>query len=124
MRGGGGWGDALPARQAGRAGSGSAWLSLSPRGGSLSLAPGFSPATREGGREERPEGSLLTDGTQLPGSRLQQANHEEESLCPHSHFAFDLKPSPASTRDNGGAVHFQTPPDSGLWSWGLSSDHR
>lgn len=104
------------------------WLclafTLSPQGGSLSLTPGFSLATREGGREEKAEGSLHTDSTRLPGSHLQQANHEEESLYPYSHFAFDLKLSPTSTRDNGGAIHFQTPPGSGLWSWGLSSDHR
>lgn len=82
------------------------------------------PCHTEGGREEKAEGSLHTHRTQRPGSHLRRASHEEESLCPYSHFAFDLKPSPASTRDNGGAIHFQTPPGSGLRSWGLSADHR
>lgn len=99
-------------------------FTLNPQGGSLSLTPGFSPTTREGRREEKAEGSLHAGSTQLSSSHPQQANHEAESLCPYSHFAFDLKLSPTSRRDNGGAIHFQTPPGSGLWSWSLSSDRR
>lgn len=115
-----GWLGRCSARQAGP------WQGLcpafapSPQGRSLSLTPGFSPATQKG-REEAAEGSLRSASTQLPG--LLQANHEEKPLCPYSHLPCCLKPPPCRG-DHGGALHFQTPPGSGLRSWGLSSAHR